>query len=97
MDEIIKPLSKIHNFTDIGMESTTSDRFSSDSSILSRSVIEEAVAEDKITSQTYNTCYPHAETVFNTTQPHTQREKKNQKSRWIKPISLEVEDVIHHS
>lgn len=80
MDEIIKPLSKIHNFTDIGMESTTSDRFSSDSSILSRSVIEEAVAEDKITSQTYNTCYPHAETVFNTTQPHTQREKKIKKA-----------------
>lgn len=56
MDERIKPLSKVHNYTDIGKESTTSYRLSSDSSILSRSVIAEVVAEDKITSQKYDTC-----------------------------------------
>jgi len=56
MDERTKPLSKVHNFTDMGKAPTTSYRFSSDSSILSRSVIAEAVAEDKITSQKYDTC-----------------------------------------
>lgn len=55
-DEGIKPLSKVHNFTDIGEGSTTPHRFSSDSGILSRCVIAEAVAEDKITSQKHDTC-----------------------------------------
>lgn len=81
MDERIKLLSKVHNFKDIGKESTTSYRFSSDSSILSRSAIAEAVTEDKITSQKYNTCYPHAETVFNTTQPQKTKQKKADGSR----------------
>lgn len=56
MEERIKPLSKVHNFTDIGKESRTSYRFSSDSSILLRSVIAQAVAKDKATSQKYNIC-----------------------------------------
>lgn len=55
-DEGMKPLSKVRNFTDIGEGSTTSHRFSSDSGILSRCVIAGAVAEDKITSQKYDTC-----------------------------------------